>query len=337
MKKLISLLLVFSMMVTFAACGSEKQGENTTETTEKMTQQGEKENVVLHLGVPTAPPTLPILRMIEKKMLGDNVEIKLDIWDEPEKLIAMIQDGNHDICAFPLTVISKLYNKGMDVQLLNVNTWGVTYFLTTDPSFKSFADLKGKTVYVPLQSSPPDVLTQYFINQAGLEVGKDVNIVYASTSEIASLFAAGEAEYGTLIEPQVTRAMMGNKNLRVALSFEEEWQRVTGTDTMIPNAGIGTSKKFIEQNPELVTAFETAYEEALDWVKQNPEEAGTLAEEYLGLKAQLVAKAIPNMGLYYKNAMNSKDELDAFYHLLYEFNPEMIGGKAPDHGMYYEK
>ena len=54
-----------------------------------------------------------------------------------------------------------------------------------------------------------------------------MEIVYASTAEVAALLASGEAEYATLIEPQVTSAMSQNSEVRRALSFEEEWQRVT--------------------------------------------------------------------------------------------------------------
>ncbi len=75
-----------------------------------------------------------------------------------------------------------------------------------------------------------------------------MEIVYASTAEVAALLASGEAEYATLIEPQVTSAMSQNSEVRRALSFEEEWQRVTGTDTMIPNAGFGTTQGFIDEN-----------------------------------------------------------------------------------------
>ena len=71
---------------------------------------------------------------------------------------------------------------------MNVNTWGVTYFMTTDPNFTTWSDLEGKTVYIPLQSSPPDALTQYFMSEAGLTVGENVQVVYASTAEVAALF-----------------------------------------------------------------------------------------------------------------------------------------------------
>jgi NitT/TauT family transport system substrate-binding protein len=329
MKRLLLALLAACLCLSLVACTGANSNESNTQL------KGNNEPVTITVGVPTAPPALPVLRMIETKALGENVEIKLDIWNEAETLIAMVQDGKHDLFAFPLTVISKLYNKEIDVRLMNVNTWGVTYFLTSDPDFDSWDDLKGKTVYVPLQSSPLDALTQYFLTEAGLEVGKDVEIIYATIPEVSTMLASGEAVYGTLIEPQVTKAMMTNENLRVAFSFEDEWKRVTKTDTKIPNAGFGTTQKYSDENPELVSAFQIAYEEATIWANENPEEMGVLAEKYLGLKAPLIVKSLPSMGLEFKSANDSQTELEMLYELLNEFNPGMIGGKIPDSNLYY--
>ena len=304
----------------------EAKTEDAAESEEPMT---------VTFGIPKAPPALAVLRMMDAEMLGENVTFKLDVWDAPEQLIAMVQDGNHDMFAFPLTVVSKLHNKGLDVRLTNVNTWGVTYFLTTDPEFSEWSQLKGKTVYIPLQSSPPDALTQFFMNEAGLKVGEDVEIIYSTTSEISQMMSAGKIEYATLIEPQVTAAKMNNENVRVAFSFEDEWKKVKEDESIVPNAGFGTTQRFIDANPGFVEEFEAAYEEALAWVLENPAEAGALAEEHLGLKAKLVEKALPNMGLTYKNAWDAKAELGEFYQLLLDFNPEMIGGKLPDETMYF--
>lgn len=319
--------------------GEEKQAAQETEKQEenKDAEETKAEKVTVKVGVPKAPPALPVLRMMDSKALGENVTIEVDLWEAPEKLIAMVQGGEHDLFAFPLTVVAKLHNKGMDVKLMNVNTWGVTYFMTSDPDFKSWADLKGKTVYVPLQSSPPDALTQYFIKEAGLEVGKDVTIQYASMPEVAQLLISGEAQYATLIEPQVTRVKMGNQNVRVALAFEDEWKRATASETMIPNAGFGATGKFIAANPELAKKFNEEYEKALQWVNENPEEAGKLAEQHLGLKAPLIAKSLPNMGMHFKTPQDASEELKMFYELLHSFDPKMIGGKLPADTMYYEQ
>lgn len=333
MKKILSLILVLVLCLSLASCGdSTLEDKNVIGSSDNNIKN---KKITITLGVPTAPPTLPILRMIETKALGENVEIKLDIWNEPETLIAMVQDGKHQLFAFPLTVISKLYNKGVDVKLMNVNTWGVTYFLTSDPDFKTWKDLKGKKVYIPLQSSPPDVLTQYFLAEAGLEVGKDVEIIYASAPEVATLLATGEAIYGTQIEPLVTKALMKNKDLHIAFDFESEWQRVNGTDSKIPNAGFGATQKFINNNPELADKFQQEYKKATQWVNENPKEIGILGEKYLGLKSQLIVKSLPKMGLNFKSATNSQDELKMLYDLLYDFNPAMIGGKVADKGLYY--
>lgn len=345
MKKFLALLMASVMMLSvLAGCSGSQKEQKPAETPDTSTEvsqpEGEQseapaEPVTIKLGVPTAPPTLPILHMIEDNLLGDNVTIELDVWNAPEQLIAMVQDTEHDMFAVPLTVVGKLYNNGMDVRLINVNTWGVTYFMTTDPAFDSWDDLKGKTVYIPLQSSPPDALTQYFMDEAGLKVGEDVEIIYASTAEVSAMLASGQAQYATLIEPQVTAAMTKNTNVIRALSFESEWQRTTDTDTMIPNAGFGTTQRFIDTHPELVNQFQAAYEESVQWVLEHPEEAAALAAKYLEMQAPMVQKAIPNMGLCFKSAKDAKAELDTFYTLLNDFDATMIGGKLPDDGMYY--
>ena len=298
--------LAASAMLLFALAGcstgngpAENPSASPTSPPASSTQAAEP--VTISVGVPTAPPALPVLHMMEAGLLGENVTIDLNVWNSPEELLAMVQGGEHDLYAFPLTVVSTLYNKGLDVRLMNVNTWGVTYFMTTDPAFETWADLAGKTVYVPLQSSPPDALTQYFLNEAGLTVGEDVEIIYASTAEVAALLASGEAEYATLI----------------------------------PNAGFGTTQGFIDENPELTEQFQAAYAESVQWVLDHPAEAAALAEEHLGMKAAMVEAAIPNMGLTFKSAQDARGELDTFYNLLNDFDPSMIGGKLPDDGLYY--
>ncbi len=129
--------------------------------------------------------------------------------------------------------------------------------------------------------------------------------------------------------------MAKNSDVRRALSFESEWQRVTGTKTMIPNAGFGTTQAFIDGHPELTEKFQTAYEEGIQWVLDNPADAAALAEKYLEMNASVVEKAIPNMGLSFKSEEDAKPELDTFYGLLNEFDSTMIGGKLPDEAMYY--
>lgn len=368
-KQITKTLLGFGIALMLTACGNTAGGSGTTppspETTtssaaaseatdtEKPASQAEEafaavsqkvpesaqkeeadETVVIRVGgAPSAPPTFPILHMMEDNLLGDNIQIEMDVWNSPEQLIAMVQDGGHDIFAFPLNVVSKLYNKGLPVRLTNVNTWGVVYLMTTDPDCKDWSDLKNKSIYLPLQSSPPDVVAQYFMTQSGVRPGEDVEIIYTGNS--AELMASGEADYAVMVEPSATIAMSHNPDVIRVSSFTDDWKRFTGGEKY-PNAGLGGMASFYQDHPAEAAAFEKAYAESVQWINDNPAEAAALVEKYLGLKAPIVEKAIPYMGLEYQSAVDSSEELADFYQVLFDFDHSTVGGKVPDEGLLYD-
>ena len=290
----------------------------------------------LLVGVPKAPPTLPLLYMIDSEALRDKAEIAIDVWSAPEQLIAMVQDGKHQMFVLPLTVAAKLRNKGIDVKLTNVNTWNVGFLASTDPTVKTWTDLKGKKLFVPLKSSTPDALTQYFLAHANMKPGKDVEIIYSSMPEIGQLLKANAIENAIEHEPHLAAAIAGNADLRVVLSFEDEWKKLEGEAATIPNAGFGATETFLAQHAELVRFFEKEYEKATLWTVENPEQAGELAEKYLGLKAETIAQAMPRLGLRYRTAAEAEPDAERFYRMLSAFSPETIGKKIPDAMLYWK-
>lgn len=324
MKKILLILSIAFLGLSVFAQGAKDSKDFNQDT-----------RISIKCGVPKAPPAIPIIRMIETGAMDDIADLSFELWSTPEQLIAMIQGSDTNMFALPLTVVSKLYNKGIPIQLTNVNTWGVIYFTTTDSTFKDWSDLKGKTVYIPLRSSPPDYLTQYFLTNAGLKIGEDVTIVYSTQTEIANLMIAGKIEYATMIEPQVTQVQMKNENVKVIFSFENLWKDIYGESELLPNAGFGGKSDFLNSNPELIKRFEEEYEKALVWSLENPKAAGLLAEKELGINSAVIEAALPKMGLLYMSAQDAKPYLQKFYELLYTSNPISIGGKIADSGMIY--
>jgi NitT/TauT family transport system substrate-binding protein len=327
---LLYLVVLTTTVVSLLYAGGsqeKKRAENSSVISDPLT---------ITCGIPTAPPALPLLRMIETQALGENVHFEYTLWTSPEQLVSMLQGKEGDMFAFPLTLAAKLYNKGIGLALTNVNTWGVTYFTTIDPDFKDWTDLKGKTIYIPLRSSPPDCLTQVFLQNAGVDLKKDIEIIYSTQAEIANLMAAGKIEYATQIEPQCTMSMMKNPEIRSVFSFTECWQELKQNDTDQPNAGWGVRTSFIEAHPELMAQFEAEYKKAVEWVVTNPAEAAQLAHEKLHMSAAVFEKGIPRMGIRYQTAQEAKDDCIALFTLLYSFDPKTIGGKIPDGGLYYD-
>lgn len=289
---------------------------------------------VIAIGVPKVPPALPVLRMIESGAMRDRAAIGITVWTTPEQLIAMAQDPNYQMFVLPLTVAAKLHNKGVDIRLTNISTWGVAQLVTSDPSVTGWADLRGKTLFVPVRSSTPEVLTRYFLDRAGLQPGRDVEVVHSTVAEMGQLLKAGMIEHAVLLEPHLTAAVSGNNSLRVAIDFADEWKRIRNTGGDIPNAGLGATAAFLDANPELVRDFEEEYEKALDWVLAHPDLAGALAEKYLGLRAAVIAEAMPRLGLRYKTAAEAAAEMDALFQALFELSPALIGKKIPDAALY---
>lgn len=289
----------------------------------------------LRIGVPKAPPALPILYMIDSGALRGRANLELGVWTAPEQLIAMVQDGDHQMFALSLTVAARLHNKGVGIKLTNVNTWAAPSLVTSDPDVRTWTDLRGKTLFVPLKSSTPDALTQYFLGRAGLSPGRDLEVVYLPVAEIGHLLQAGEIANAVLLEPHVTAARFGNPALRIALGFAEEWKKIRGAEKMLPSAGFGATTAFLDANPGLARDFEEEYEKAVAWVNGHPAEAGALAAKYLGLRAEVIASAVPRLGLQYKTASRAADEVNDLYRLLYDFSPAMIGKKIPDATLYW--
>ncbi len=309
----------------------------STSTTISGTMNGTvDETTTLTVGGPQSPPSLPILRMIDSHAMGENVQIEFKTWESMDTLGALAKDKNVSFLALPLNNAVIMYNKGMDLSLMNINTWSVMGMVTTDPSVKEWKDLQGTVLYVPMKSSPVDYITQTFLKHNGLIPGKDVTLQYSQIAEGAQLLLSDKASTIVSIQPQITAIQMKNDQVRSIVDYKKEWQEVTQLTTDLPNAGLATKQSVIASDPELVARFQEEYKQALQWTLDNPREAALLANKYFKLDSAVVEKAIPHMALEFAPAWESKEVLTKYYETLFEYSKDSIGGKLPDETFYYQ-
>ncbi|WP_347488662.1 ABC transporter substrate-binding protein [Desulfoscipio sp. XC116] len=325
------LVLAFIILSLVTGCGDSDNTEQKQEGHEGT------EPIELKLGMPKAPPTLPLLRMMETNALGGNVKLELAIWESTENMIAMASDDSYPIMAVPVNVGAQLYNKGINIKLANVNTWGVIYLVSSDPAVKDWADLRGKAVYIAFKGAPPDMITKYLLQEKGLTPGEDVEMIYSTPAEVAQLLKGGKIQNAVNIEPFIQAGRSEGDNIRIIAGYGSEWRKIQGDEFDLPNAGIVFKDKFINEHRELADKFQAEYEKALKWTVENPGEAGALAEKHLGFKKELIEKAMPNLALKYKSAIDAKAELEKYYNVLSGFEVQCIGGKLPDEAFYYGK
>ncbi len=320
------------------AAEDDKVADSTDQSSETKAE-AEPLDLELHIAAPAGAPTLSMLKLHEAKpALGEGVTTNYDIIKSPDALAGKLTSGELDIAVVPSNLAIKLYNKGVEYQYAGSVVWGVLYIVSTE-DIASWDDVKGKEIFLIGRGLTPDIVTRAILKANGLDPEKDVTLTYVNgAQELAQFFIAGKSKISLMPEPMVTKALMKQKEGHVIFDLQQEWAKVSGLDAGYPQASIIVKKSLAQEHPEVVNNFLALYDESVDAVNANPEEAGKIAESLeQGLKAPIVTKAIPKCYLDYRDSKDSKEALEAYYQKMFEVSPKNIGGKMPDEGFYYQR
>lgn len=346
-KKLsILLVLIITAALVFSACSPEVEepeppveSENPEEQEESSEPEEEPvEKVDVRIAGLKGPTSIGMIRLIDEKALNDddyNVEYMVE--GAPDSLLGKIINGEIDIAAVPTNAASILYNKTEgQVKFLALNTLGVIYAVGTE-EVDSLDDLEGKEVTISGKGATPEFAFNYLLDQN--ELTEKVSTEYMlDHSSLAQTVIAEDTKIAVLPQPFVTQVMMNNPNVKILIDLNEEWEKATKGESVLAMGCLVVNTDFAENNPDFVEEFLSKYEESVNWVNNNYEAAGQLVEKNGILpNAKLAEKAIPNCSIVYENAQESKDKVEGFLEVLYQFNPASIGGSMPDENFYYKK
>ncbi len=327
MKKIVVATIFFSLLIL----GCNRKTKIDSHSIQK---KENKQQTVFTIVLAKSPVSIPVLMIADSKGLGKNVKINLEMYSSMDKMMSLALSQKYDIFLSASNVAATLYNKKMRIKLMNVFNWGGEYLSTTDPSCHTWSDLKGKKLYVPSKGSIPDLLTQYYLYQNNIKIGKDIEIIYSGHAEIAQLLSTGTIQNAIDVQPFATLNSNTVPNYKIICDFAKSWKSAE-KGYSLPGFCIALNTKSI--NSELLEKFNDCFKQAISWTNENPFEAGKLAEKYLNIDANVIAKAIPKLNFEYKNAIESKSDLLYYYNVLASINSDCIGGKLPDSNFYYGK
>lgn len=334
MKRILGLILV-ALFICSGLSGCQKQN-----TSEKTSQPAGKPGITVKAAVLKGPTAISMIKMMEEKpALTGKSTVEYQVLDNPELLTSKMMSGEVDIAALPTNLAANLYNKGVAYQLAAVSSWGVMYVVTTDKSVTDWSSLKGRKISVFGKGTTPDIVFRYLLQKNGINPDKDVQLDYTlGQVELAQSLIAGRVTLAVVPEPWVTQAVKNNPNTKVALDLQKEWEKAQGDKMAMTVTCLAVKKDLAASHPEVVDNFLKYYSESIDWVNKNPAEAGQLVEKHqIGLKAAVAGEAIPRCYLRYQSAKESKESVNRFLQVLFDFAPQSIGGKLPDDAFYYQK
>lgn len=334
--KFLLLTIIFALIIGLVACDKEQSKEEVVEVSEEVVEETktDEEKKSINYAVMTGPTGVGSVNLIENSKNGEsNFEIHETIVGAADEIVASLVSGNLDMAVVPANLASVLYNKTEGkIQTLATNNLGVLYIVEIGEEIQTLEDLKGKTILSTGKGATPETLLNYIMAENNLVQGEDWNFDFKSeATEVVQNLMATNATIALLPEPMVTTVLGQNENARIAISLEDEWNKLNKTP-QITSVLVGR-KEFIENID--VDEFLDEYEDSIEDAVENIEKTSELLGKYNIIKTEVALKSIPNMNLYYMDEEELRDSMSEYLTILFNANPQSVGGKIPGEDFFY--
>lgn len=311
---------------------SEEQGETAAK---------ESVDVTLRIGSLKGPTSMGLVYLMEQAGKGETVNrYEFTMTAAADELLPDMLSGNLDIALIPANMASVLYNRAEgDVSVIDINTLGVLYAVSGNEKIKEIKDLKGKTVYMTGKGTTPDYVMQYLLRENGLTAA-DVTLEYKSeATEVAAMLTEAPETVGVLPQPFVTAACAQNERLSVVLDLTEQWAAVQGEGGSSLVTGVTVVRNAVlTEHQDAVDMFLEEHAASAAYANEHVEETAQLvAAAGIIDKAPVAAKALPECNITYMDGEEMKTALSGYLEVLWEQDPDSVGGGLPGDGFYYRK
>ncbi len=335
--RLLSIALIAILLFSMVSCSFNRQ----------LNEEPEDETPMINVYTLNGTTGFGMAKMMSDTKVGNgSCNYTFSVQTDASNVTAALLNGSADIAALPTNAAANIYNKSEGgVVVLAVNTLGCLYLLTNqNETITSFADLRGKTVYVPAQN--PTFIFTYLCKQNGLEVGKDITInssTYAQPAALKDAVAGGLVDIAVLPEPMVTIAINTAKNadngtvITNAMDLTAEWNKVSTKDSLVQGC-IVVRRAFLEEYPEAVETFLNEYKASIEYLSTDIDSASQMiVDNGIFTNAAIAKKALPNCNVCFLDGAAMKSAMETYLGILYGIAPASVGGKLPADDFYYAK
>lgn len=278
------------------------------------------------------------------KLIKEENEIKkgykttYNIESNKEKLEKFLDDEEYDIAIVPTDMAAKVYNKNSNYQICASIGEGSYYLVTSDPTITGFnSTLLNKDVAIIEKNSMIDIISKSILNKNNIDDSK-VNFKYVSSApEIVTTLALGNIRTGIVPETSLTTLLYKHSGLKILTSTNEAYEKAFNIKEGYSQFSIIVKKDFAKSNKEYVNEFLSKVKSSIDFVNENPLQAGAYGEELnIPIKPQVLSKAIKRCNLKFIIVDEFKNNYKELFNILYNYNKEAVGGTVIDESIYYK-
>ena len=277
-RKMLLVIALLVMAVAVTGCGNES-----------------KESV--KLGLSSWIGYAPLHIAAEKGFFEENgVDVELQVIESvSERRTALAAD---QIQGFASTVDTHIMTAAAGVPVVQVLALDTSFGgdgVVAKEEYNSIKDLAGKKVAMHTGGGASYFWMQYLLDREGMKLS-DLEIVDMSAGDAGAAFVAGRVEAAVTWQPWLTKAEETDFG-KVLVSSDE-------TPGVIVDS-LGLRQDFVEQNPEAVQAIVDAWFDALQFAKDNPEEANEIMAAAMGQTKEEFEATLPDVKFYDK-ALNQE-------------------------------
>lgn len=283
-------------------------------------------------------PAISICKLIkEEENIKSSYKTSYTIESNDKKLVESLNKKEVDIALIPTDMAAKVYNKNSSYQIFASIGQGSYYLVTSDPEVRGFnSTLINKEIAIAGENSMTDNIVKAILKKNNIDETL-VKFKYTNTvPELVKTLTLGEIYTGIVPETSLTSLLYKHSGLKILASTNDAYENTFDISEGYPQFSVIVRKDFAKNNKEYVNKFLSKVKESIEFVNNNPLQAGAYGEELkIPIKPQILSKAIKRCNLKFIEIDKFKQNYEYFFDILYNYNNEAVGGTVPDESIYH--
>ena len=283
-------------------------------------------------------PAISICKLIkEEENIKLSYKTSYTIESNDKKLVESLNKKEVDIALVPTDMAAKVYNKNSSYQICASIGQGSYYLVTSDPEVIGFnSTLINKEIAIAGENSMTDNIVKAILKKNNIDETL-VKFKYTNTvPELVKTLTLGEIYIGIVPETSLTSLLYKHSGLKILASTNDAYENTFDISEGYPQFSVIVRKDFAKNNKEYVNKFLSKVKESIEFVNNNPLQAGAYGEELkIPIKPQILSKAIKRCNLKFIEIDKFKQNYEYFFDILYNYNNEAVGGTVPDESIYH--
>ncbi len=267
----LAFVLLFAIGV-LTSCG-------TSTTTKSTGDEVKKEKIVIGYfpNIDHVPAMVAREKGYYEKVLGENFDIEYRTFPDGGTFMTALKSGDIDGGLVGPAPVMNNFASGADVKIVSgASSGGTVVVASANSRITNLEDIEGKTFITPGIGCTHDVQFETYLQQQGNDkltssrIGGALQHVTGNPAQYQGMFETGKVDLAAVPEPWAS--ILVQNGAKVIVSTDE-----IAYGNTLPNTVFVVNGSLIKEKKEVVKALVQAQQQAVDFIKSQPDEAQKIA------------------------------------------------------------